>query len=102
MTKSVCDRYTIRAAAQSKLTLALVVRPTTSPPCLVVFRWIDYGLTLPTQVEWTDPIPMLEPALLVEVWQAVYDEVPADKVDLVACFIQILDEGIMIRQFRQP
>jgi hypothetical protein len=66
---------------------------------VVVGRRIDY---CSIEVEGAGQVAVLQPALLVEVRQAVDDEVAADEVEVVAELLQISDEGIMTRQFRQP
>ena len=45
---------------------------------------------------------MLELAAFVEIGKTVEDKLPADKVDQVPRLFKILNERVMIHQFRNP
>ena len=58
-----------------------VMRAAAPPPRLVVLGHIDHGAI---EVERTDPVAVFKRALVVELRQAVDDEVAADKADVIA------------------
>src|SRR5262249_11697256 len=93
------DRDACGTTAEPELAAALIMGPATSPKCLVICRRANHRAH---QVKWTDPVSMLQPALLVEVGPPIDHQVDTDKIDVIAEFVQVLNARIMIHQFRQP